>query len=73
MVFLKYFLVILVVASFLSACEQINEINIAEQRAVCSEYGYASDSSQFTKCVKRQNIIAQYEKENWLLVTLGLK
>ena len=73
MVFLKYFLVILVVASFLSACEQINEINIAEYEALCSEYGHVQTSSQFNKCVKRQDIIANYEDENWLLLTLGLK
>ena len=73
MINFRYFSVILVGASFLSACEKINETNIAEYKALCSEYGHAQTSSQFSNCVKRQNIIAKYENENWLLLTLGLK
>ena len=73
MIILRYFSVILVSVSFLSACEKINETNIAEYKALCSEYGHAQNSSQFIKCVKRQNIIAKYENENWLMLTLGLK
>ena len=69
----RYFSVILVSVSFLSACEKINETNIADYKALCSEYGHAQNSSQFSKCVKRQNIIAKYENENWLMLTLGLK
>jgi hypothetical protein len=69
----RYFSVILVSVSFLSACEKINETNIAEYKALCSEYGHAQNSSQFIKCVKRQNIIAKYENENWIMLTLGLK
>ena len=73
MIIFRYFSVILVSVSFLSACEKINETNIAEYKALCSEYGHAQNSSQFIKCVKRQNIIAKYENENWLMLTLGLK
>jgi len=73
MIILRYFSVILVSVSFLSACEKINETNIAEYKALCSEYGHAQNSSQFIKCVKRQNIIAKYENENWIMLTLGLK
>ena len=73
MIIFRYFSVILVSVSFLSACEKINETNIAEYKALCSEYGHAQNSSQFSKCVKRQNIIAKYENEYWLLRTLGLK
>ncbi len=73
MIFFKYFLLILAGTSFLSACEEINEKIMAEHKTVCSEYGYAANSSQFIKCVERQNIIAKYENENWLLLTLGLK
>ena len=73
MIIFRYFSVILVSVIFLSACERINETNIAEYKALCSEYGHAQNSSQFSKCVKRQNIIAKYENENWLLLTLGLK
>ena len=73
MINFRYFSVILVGASFLSACEKINETNIAEYKALCSEYGHAQTSSQLSKCVKRQNIIAKYENENWLMRTLGLK
>ena len=73
MIILRYFSVILVSVSFLSACEKINETNIAEYKALCSEYGHAQNSSQFIKCVKRQNIIAKYENESWLMLTLGLK
>ena len=69
----RYFSAILVVASVLTACEKINETNIAEYKALCSEYGHAQNSSQFSKCVKRQNIIAKYENEYWLMRTLGLK
>jgi len=69
----RYFSVILVSVSFLSACEKINETNIAEYKSLCSDYGHAQNSSQFSKCVKRQNIIAKYENENWLMLTLGLK
>ena len=73
MINFRYFSVILVGTSLLSACEKINETNIAEYKALCSEYGHAQNSSQFSKCVKRQNIIAKYENENWLMRTLGLK
>ena len=73
MINFRYFSVILVGASFLSACEKINETNIAEYKALCSEYGHPQNTSQFSKCVKRQNIIAKYENENWLMRTLGLK
>ena len=73
MIIFRYFSVILVSASFLSACEKINETNIAEYKVFCSEYGYAQNSSQFSKCVKRQNIIAKYEYNNWLMLALGLK
>ena len=73
MINFRYFSVILVGTSFLSACEKINETNIAEYKVLCSEYGHVQNSSQFSKCVKRQNIIAKYENENWLMRTLGLK
>ena len=73
MIIFRYCSVILVSLSFLSACEKINETNIAEYKALCSEYGHSQNSSQFSKCVKRQNIIAKYENENWLMLTLGLK
>ena len=73
MINFRYFSVILVVTSLLSACEKINETNIAEYKALCSEYGHVQNSSQFSKCIKRQNIIAKYENENWLMRTLGLK
>ena len=73
MINFRYFSVILVGTSFLSACEKINETNIAEYKALCSEYGHVQNSSQFSKCIKRQNIIAKYENENWLIRTLGLK
>ncbi len=73
MIILRYFSAILVSVSFLSACEKINETNIAEYKALCSEYGHAQNSSQFIKCVKRQNSIAKYENENWIMLNLGLK
>ena len=73
MIIFRYFSVILVGASFLSACEKINETNIAEYKALCSEFGHAQNSFQFSKCVKRQKIIAKYENDNWLMLTLGLK
>ena len=73
MIIFRYFSVILVSVSFLSACEKINETNIAEYEVLCSYYGHAQNSSQFSNCVKRQNIIAKYENENWLMLTLGLK
>ena len=73
MIIFRFLSVILVSVSFLSACEKINETNIAEYKALCSEYGHAQNSSQFIKCVKRQNIIAKYENENWIMLTLGLK
>ena len=73
MIIFRYFSVILVGASFLSACEKINETNISEYKALGSEYGHPKNTSQFSKCVKRQNIIAKYENENWLMLTLGLK
>ena len=73
MIIFRFLSVILVSVSFLSACEKINETNIAEYKALCSEYGHAQNSSQFSKCVKRQNIIAKYENNNWLLLALGLK
>ena len=63
----------LVVAGFVTACEKGKVANIAQYEALCSEYGYAPNSSQFSKCVKRQNMIAKYENENWLILTLGLK
>ncbi len=65
MILFRYFFTILIASSFLSACEKINEINIAELEALCSEYGYTSNSSNFNKCLKRQKIIAKYENENW--------
>ena len=73
MIIFRCFAVILFGASLLSACEKINETNLAEYSAMCSEYGHAQNSSQFSKCVKRQNIIAKYENGNWLMLTLGLK
>ena len=73
MIIFRYFSVILVSVIFLSACEKINETNIAEYKALCSAYGHAQNSSHFGKCVKRQNIIAEYENENWLMRNLGLK
>ena len=73
MINFRCFSVILVGTSLLSACEKINETNIAEYKALCSEYGHVQNSSQFSKCIKRQNIIAKYENENWLMRTLGLK
>ena len=73
MIIFRYFSIIIIGASFLSACEKIYETNIAEYNALCSEYGHTQKSSQFSNCVKRQNIIAKYENENWLLLTLGLK
>ena len=73
MIIFRYFFIVLIVASILSACEKNNEINSAEYKALCSEYGYAQTSSQVSKCVKRQNIIAKYENEKWLLLILGLK
>ena len=57
-------------ASFLSSCEKINGTNIAEYKVLCSEYGYVPNSSHFTKCVKRQSIIAKYETENWFNLSL---
>ena len=65
MIFYRYFAVMLITAAFLSSCEKISKINIAELKVLCSEYGYTANSSNFTKCLKRQNIIAQYENENW--------
>ena len=73
MIIFRYFSILFIGASFLSACEKNNETNIAEYKALCSEYRHVQTSSQFNKCVKRQNIIANYENENWLLLTLGLK
>ena len=73
MIISRYFSVILVSVIFLSACERINETNIAEYKALCSEYGHIQNSSQFSKCIRRQNIIAKYENEDWLMRTLGLK
>ena len=72
MIIFRYLLLILVCTN-LFACKKINEKIMAEHKTVCSEYGYAANSSQFIKCVKRQNIIAKYENENWLMLTLGLK
>ena len=57
MIHFRCFSVILVGTSLLSACEKINETNIAEYKALCSEYGHVQNSSQFSKCIKRQNII----------------
>ena len=70
--FFKNFSAILVGASVLTACIKVKVTNSAEHKALCSEYGYTPNSSQFSKCVKRQNIIAKYESENWLMLTLGL-
>ena len=67
------YLLVLIVCTNLFACEKINETNVVEYKALCSEYGHAQNSAQFSKCVKRQNIIAKYENENWLMLTLGLK
>jgi hypothetical protein len=65
-VFIRYFAVILVLIGFLTSCANITEANNAEFEVLCSEYGYLSKSSQFSKCVKRQSIIASYENKNWL-------
>ncbi len=58
-------------ASFLSSCEKINEANIAEYKVLCSEYGYVPNSSDFTKCVKRQSIVAKYENKSWFSRSLS--
>ena len=54
----------------LTSCANITEANKAEFEVLCSDYGYLSKSSQFSKCVKRQNIIASYENKNWLGLSL---
>ena len=72
MIIFRYLLLILVCTN-LFACKKINETNIAEYKALCSEYGHAQNSAHYSKCVKRQNIIAKYENENWFMLTLGLK
>ena len=69
----RYFSAILVGASVLTACEKVNVTGSGEHIVLCSEYGYTPNSSQFNKCLKRQNIIAKYENENWLMVIIGLK
>ena len=69
----RYFSAILVGASVLTACEKVNVTDSGEHIVLCSEYGHAQNSSQFSKCVKRQNIIAKYENENWLMRNLGLR
>ncbi len=66
MIFLRYFAILLVLIGFLTSCANITEANKAEFAVLCSDYGYKSKSSQFKKCVKRQNIIARYENKNWL-------
>ena len=70
MVFIRYFDTILVLIGLLSSCANITEANKAEFEVLCSDYGYLSKSSQFSKCVKRQNIIASYENKNWLGLSL---
>ena len=70
MVFIRYFATILVLIGLLSSCADITEANKAEFEVLCSDYGYLSKSSQFSKCVKRQNIIASYENKNWLGLSL---
>jgi hypothetical protein len=65
-VFIRYFAKILVLIVFLTSCANITEANKAEFEVLCYDYGYLSKSSQFKKCVKRQNIIARYENKNWL-------
>jgi hypothetical protein len=69
----RYFSAILVGASVLTACEKVNVTDSGEHIVLCSEYGHTPNSSQFNKCLKRQNIIAKYENENWLMVIIGLK
>ena len=69
----RYFSAILVGASVLTACEKVNVTDSREYIVLCSEYGHNPNSSQFNKCLKRQNIIAKYENENWLMVIIGLK
>ena len=66
MVFIRYFAKILVLIGFLTSCVNITEANKAEFEVLCYASGYLSKSSQFKKCVKRQNIIARYENKNWL-------
>lgn len=66
MVFIRYFATTLVLLGFLTSCANITEANKAEFEVLCSDHGYLSKSSQFKKCVKRQNIIARYENKNWL-------
>ena len=70
MIVFRYFFTILISSSFLSSCEKINAINIAEMKVLCSEYGYTVNSSNFNKCLKRQQIIAKYENENWFSLSL---
>ena len=70
MIFFRYFGIILVATSFLSSCGKIYEINSAELKVLCSEYGYTPNSPNFNKCLKRQNIIAKYENENWFSLSL---
>ena len=65
MIFCRYFSIILITSSFVSSCEKITKINIADLKVLCSEYGYTSNSSNFKKCLNRQKIIAKYENENW--------
>ena len=69
----RFFSAILFGASVLIACGKVNVTDSTEHKALCSQYGHTLHSYQFSKCVKRQNIIANYENENWLLLTLGLK
>ena len=69
----RYSSLILVGASVLTACEKVHVTDSGEHIVLCSDYGYTPNSSQFNKCLKRQNIIAKYENENWLMVIIGLK
>ena len=70
MILFRNFAIILVSSSFLFSCEKFNETSIAEYKVLCSDYGYIPNSSHFNKCVKRQNIIAKYENENWFSLSL---
>ena len=60
-------------ANLLFSCDKVSEITANEHRSMCLKYGYTPESAQFDKCLKRQNIIANYESKHLLLLTFGLK
>ncbi len=69
----KFFFHTFFCASLLFSCDKVGEVTVNEHRSMCLKYGYTPDSVQFDKCLKRQNIIANYESKHWLMLTLGLK